>query len=387
VSVDFERQRVARRAAEAFIDSHTVAFAIISKDLRFADASDAFVDLFSPITKDVKDLLLTDILYEFVGAEEDLRKILSGEESLYRLELVSRPIANSSSPPYFAFTIQPLWQSQPADGLLLLMEDITPVAELQQQLVQERNELRLVRRKLDQANKELVQLNEMKSLFLSMAAHDLRAPLTAMYGYSDLLLEMEDVSADIQKKALNTIREQAERMHRMIDDLLSLNQIEKDQVIVTPSAFALNEGVDEVIRSLGLIIASEGLTLEVKLPDPSLMLWVDPGKLMQILFNLLHNAAKYTPTGERILVEAYSQDTEAVLKIHNDGASLTEGQLARIFTLFYRADGARSEKRSGNGLGLYIVKMLVEAQQGTVEVQSEPGVGTTFIIRLPLALD
>lgn len=385
MSVDLERQWVARRAAEAFIDSHKVAFAIVSNDLRFADASDAFVELFSPITIDVKGLLLTDVLYEFVGAEEDLRKILSGEESLYRLELVSRLIGNSGSPPYFTFTVQPLWQSQPMDGLLLLMEDITPVAELQQQLVQERNELRLVRQQLDQANKELVQLNEMKSLFLSMAAHDLRGPLTAMHGYSDLLLEMEGVSADVQKRALNTIREQAERMHRMIDDLLSLNQIEKDQVIVTPSVFALNEGINEVVRSLGLIMAREALTLDLNLPEPSLNLWVDPGKVMQILYNLMHNAAKYTLTGERILVEAYADDADAVLKIQNTGSSLTEEQLGRIFTLFYRAEEGRDEKWSGNGLGLFIVKMLVEAQQGTVQARSEPGVGTTFIIRLPLA--
>ena len=374
------------RAAQAFFDSHTIACAIIANDLRFADASDRFVEHFGSEVESVKGCLLTDLLFEFVGAEGELQKILAGKESQYFLENVNR-LSTENEPRYFDFTIQPLWPQQPAEGLLLLVEDVTPFAQIQQQLVQERNELRLVRQKLDQANKELVQLNEMKSFFLSMAAHDLRAPLTSMYGYSDLLLEMPDVPEAMQKRGLITIRRQAERMHRLIDDLLSLDQVEQNQLTIIPQAFALNEGVEEVARSLDPMLAGENLTLKLTLPQPSLTLWVDPGKIMQILYNLMHNAAKYTPKGGQIKINAYTEGRDAVIEVQNSDAALTEEQLAMLFTLYYRTESAKSSKRSGSGLGLFIVKMLVEAQDGKIDVRSEAGVGTTFTVHLPLAKD
>ena len=105
--------------------------------------------------------------------------------------------------------------------------------------------------------------------------------------------------------------------------------------------------------------------------------------MMQILYNLLHNAAKFTPKGGSIQVEATCEGAIATIKIYNDGDGLTDEQLSSLFTLYYRTEKSKREKRAGYGLGLFIVKMLVEAQAGTIEARSELGEGVTFMLRLP----
>ncbi len=372
------------RVVSNIINSQPISCAIVSSDLRLVDASNTFVKLFAIEEDIVKGCLLTDLLYEFVASEEKLKEILAGQINLYRIENVCR-FVNNGERRYFNFTVQPLAAEKPSDGLLLMTEDVSLAAHLQQQLVQERNELRLVRQKLDKANKELIQLNEMKSLFLSMAAHDLRAPLTSVFGYADLLLEMSNISKELQKQGLITIRREAERMHRLIDDLLSLDQIERRHVSIIPKTFALNEGVEEAIRSLEPFLLNDELTLDLKLPKPSINLWVDPNKMMQILYNLLQNAIKYTPSGGKITILAYLKEPNAVLEVQNSGANLTEEQLVKLFKLYYRTELAKHSNRSGTGLGLFIVKMLVEAHKGKIDVRSETGLGTTFIVHLPLA--
>ena len=324
-----------------------------------------------------------DILWEFVGATDSLQHILEGKSSLFRLEHVNREQPDGTLR-YLTFLAYNLEQEVGSPGLLLLVEDSTEYCRLHHELVQDRNELRLLQRQLAEANAALVQLNRMKSLFLSMAAHDLRTPLSAIKGYSEmLLLNVAQPGSDKSYEYLDIINHQSGRLNQLIDDIVDLDIIEQGKLKLDLTACDLNDLLQEAITALKFNLERRNISLIYNPPPEPLILWVDSEKILRVLYNLIGNAIKYIYSKGAITIHAARQDNTIFIEIKDNGPGMTATQLDKLFTLYYRTEDAESSSVQGTGLGLFIVKTLVEAHDGTISVTSQPNLGTKFTIELP----
>lgn len=375
---------LAARAAKALIQEHRIAYAQLSPDLKVVHASSNLRDVIHDQTPQIEGSVLTDLFWEFVSTEEALNAVLRGEANDYRLERVNREGADGSIM-YLTFQIVPLDELNPSLGLMLIVEDVTQTSRAEQRMMQDRNELRLLQSQLARTNEELQRINRFKSFVLSMAAHDLRAPLTSILGYAGLLTHVPPVLDDAEQGlALAMIESQGHRLEHLISDLLDLDQMERGKLIIAFKPCDLNELICEVIKPLDVTREFRRITMKLDLSKMPLQLHADSERLRQILNNMISNAIKYTPEGGHIDVTARVENDEAVIQVTDNGRGMTEEQLSHLFQLYYRTDDARQSKVKGTGLGLFIVKTLVDAHHGRIDVTSKPGQGTTFTVRLPL---
>ncbi|GAB4264204.1 MAG: hypothetical protein Kow0080_03160 [Candidatus Promineifilaceae bacterium] len=371
--------------ARRFSQMRRLVFAAITPELIIARHSENFTAVTSDFNDTVSGQLLTNVFPEFVGSEEAIRAVLNGEKQFFRLSHINRQ-DTAGELHYLSFEIRPLDKQTPNHGLLLTIEDTTEIGKMQQWLVQERNELRMAEHALTQANEKLEQLNQMKSIFLAIAAHDMRTPLTAIYGYADFILERKVTDDPFIQKAVGVIKAQAEHLKYLVEDFLNLDQIQQGKLVITPQQVHLGETLTKVQTTLRVLQEAREITLQIDLPPQDVWLFVDQNKFMQILYNLVGNAIKYTPKGGRVHISTELEAShKAVIRIADTGSGMSEEEVSQLFSLYYRTDDARKSKTSGAGLGLYIVKMLVEAHGGQIDVDSRWGKGTTFIVRLPLA--
>jgi len=363
---------------------HDLAYAEITPDLKIAHASKKIDELTSDPQKEVEGFPLHDLFWEFVGAEGALLDILNGVSPEYQLDKVNRQRADGVVQ-YLNFRVFPMNDLQPGDGLLLIIEDMTKMVSFEQQLVQDRNELRLLQAQLSRANAELIRLNQLKSTFLSIAAHDLRAPLSAIRGYADLVLaELPDEAPQVHRDFLAIIGLEVERLDRLITDFLDLDEIEKGALDIQVSPCDLNTIVREVARMMQGLALWKSLQLDVNLSEQAVTVLADAERVRQILYNLLNNAIKYTPEGGHILVTTRLVQDFGSVQVKDTGPGIPKADLEHLFELYYRTDKARKSQVRGTGLGLFIAKYLVEAQAGNIRVSSQPGVGTEFNVRFPL---
>jgi len=305
----------------------------------------------------------------------------------YRLEKVNRQNQDGSLR-YLNFVVLPLRDPKNGEGLLLVVEDITQFSQLEQQLVQDRNELRLAQSELSMANASLEQLNHLKSLFLSIAAHDLRSPLTAISGYTDLILSSQPHSTlQENREYLNAIRSLVGKMDRLIRDFLDLDSIDRGAFTLWPMPCDLNELIRQVTDSLMAETKHHGLSLSVKLRSDLPRVEADPDRVQQILYNLLNNAIKYTPAGGQIQVSSGSSPGYAVFEVQDNGCGIPESSVDQLFDLYYRTEQSRKSQVRGKGLGLFIVKSLVDAHQGKIVVNNSTEGGAIFTVYLPTSLE
>lgn len=224
------------------------------------------------------------------------------------------------------------------------------------------------------------ELDRAKSEFLSMASHELRTPLTSIQGFSEILLTRE-LAEEEAARFLGYINSQARKLGGMIGDLLDVARIEAGRGLeLEPEPVEIGplvSGCLEVFRSRGL---SHSFLEEVAGGLPPVV--ADRGKLEQVLGNLLANAVKYSPDGGAIRVRAERRGGSLVIEVSDKGRGMSPEQVARVFDKFYRAEGSAGAVE-GTGLGMFIVKSIVEAHGGLVWLESEPGRGTTVSVALP----
>jgi signal transduction histidine kinase len=330
---------------------------------------------------------LPDVLLEFVGAEEALQAVLRGELPRLRLERINRLSAENNTTAYVDFEATAL-QTEAGAELLVVVEDTSVFGRLEQALVQERNELRLLQQRLAQANVELQHLDRLKSLFFAMAAHDLRTPLSVIRGYAKLLArDLSQVQPPVAQALLDygeTMQTQADWLDLVIANVLNLDQIEQGQLTMRTVPIDLNIIARDAAALMQPLTRLNEQTLTVACHENGVLAAVDPDRLYQVLLNLIGNAAKYTPPGGQITVTTAIDGSDAVLAVEDTGPGLSAEQLTHVFDLYYRTTDAQLSSVRGTGLGLFIVKTFVAAHDGTVGVDSQLGVGTTFTIRIPL---
>lgn len=232
----------------------------------------------------------------------------------------------------------------------------------------------------------LRRLERLREEFVANVGHELKTPLAAIKASTETLLEGAAEDPEHRRAFLDRIAEQAERLHALILDLLSLARIESGAETFTFERVALDPVIAACMaRHRAAAEAKNQVLARGSDGDGDVAVWADEEAVGQILDNLVDNAIKYTATGGTVRVRAFVDGDVVCLEVTDNGIGIPEGDLARVFERFYRVDKARSRELGGTGLGLSIVKHLTQSMQGTVHAQSQIGKGSTFQVRLPRA--
>jgi len=370
--------------AQAFGLIHPITTALLDDRLQFIQASSDFDKMIGLEKQPLLGMPLTDILWEFVGVENYLEEILEGKLERFQLENINRQMPDGTNR-FLNYQVLGSLEQAGAQILLLIVEDRSEIGHLQQSLIQERNELRLARAQLTNLNSELAQLNRLKTLFLSMAAHDLRTPLSSILGYAELLRDELPADDDRRRDLFDVILSQTYRLQHLINDLLDLDQVERGQIRTIFRECLVDEIILEVVRATRPLAQRAGVGIFVDLQNEPIPITADPQRMSQIFYNLLGNALKFTPPGGSVKLTARQRDNQLHLRISDNGPGISPSEMNSLFEPYYAHENwEHDEPKTGSGLGLYIVKLLVEAHHGQITVNSEEGLGTTFSITMPV---
>jgi PAS domain S-box-containing protein len=229
------------------------------------------------------------------------------------------------------------------------------------------------------------EVDRMKSEFISLASHQLRTPLSAIKTYTHMLFDgyMGELNA-AQKNSLNTIIGASNRMNELISTLLNITRMESGTIAVTPKAIRIDAAAEDVIKELSLMAGGKSivLTSSVK-PKTGITLTTDALILKEVLTNLVSNAIKYTPEKGRVDIRIRLKGGGVITEVRDSGWGIPKFSQDQIFSKFFRAHNIVKRETTGTGLGLYLVKGLIDALDGRIWFTSEEGKGTSFFFSLP----
>ncbi len=268
---------------------------------------------------------------------------------------------------------------------------------------------------LEHALADLREMDRLKSEFLSNISHELRTPLTPIKGYLPALLREEfgSLTTD-QRRILGDMASSAERLHRLIEDLLAFMQLESGQAGLHLGAVELEKVLETALARGAATAREKGLTLTVEAPPPLPPVWADAGALGRALGHLVENAVKFTPAGGQVTVTARHIQRQSgdpatrqsgtspdcpiaqlpdcpphsgwvEIAVRDTGVGIPAGAIPRILDRFYQVDSYTTRRHGGTGLGLALVKHILDAHGAPLAVESVEGRGTTFTVRLPAA--
>ena len=357
----FARQReLERRIAGRESDTQTILGAmedgvlVVDARSRITLMNSTFQRLFDlrdlavgvPLVEAVRHATLDQLIAETVGTGEAMRSELSVTDSRTHNER------------YIEVSAVPIRKADDeVAGAVVLFHDITEL------------------KKLDQIRRE----------FVANVSHELRTPLSILRGYVEVLLDEPETPREELARILSIMERHSKRLQRLVDDLLSLAQLESSHATLEVSAVRVDELFDNLIRDWKEKLAAKNLKVIVDSPPEALTLQADGTRLEEVLYNLLDNAVKFSPKNGKIHLRAAHRGSDMVLSVADEGLGIAKEHLPRIFERFYRADKARSRELGGTGLGLAIVKHIAQLHGGWVEADSEQGRGTTIRVVLPQA--
>jgi PAS domain S-box-containing protein len=306
--------------------------------------------------------LLGSSLWDRIGQPEK-----SIAETLERL-LVDRATVErettfgSSAPRHFILRLSPVCESGEdrgaVVGIVAALSDITKQRELQ----------------------------EMKTEVMSLVTHELRTPITAIQGMSEVLAQF-DVEPDRRREMHAAINEEAKRLARMIDEYLDITRLEAGAHPLKKTPLRVDALVERVLLLLGPLASSRGTEIQRDFGKNLPVITADPDLLAQAVTNVIGNAVKYSPRGVKLRVSARTDGGELLIEVADQGYGIAPEDITRIFEKFYRVPRAENADEPGTGLGLAFVREIMEAHGGYVTVESERGTGSTFTLRLPFQLE
>jgi signal transduction histidine kinase len=226
-----------------------------------------------------------------------------------------------------------------------------------------------------QAYEDLKRLDDLKSEFINVASHELRTPLAILLGYAHLL---DEQAADANKKYTEAIIQSATRLKNLVTDMVNLRYLEAGEMELELQPVQIAGAVQAVVQDLGFQMDEKEQTLTLSIPEDMPAVWLDQGKLHLILSNLLSNAIKFTPRGGSIDIGASVTEDQLGMFVKDTGVGIATDEFRRLFDRFYQVGDSLRREHPGVGLGLSIVKELVELHEGQVWVESEVGKGSTF---------
>ncbi len=230
---------------------------------------------------------------------------------------------------------------------------------------------------------EARELNRLKDRFLSVASHELRTPLTAILGWSELLKRSIDDAT--RSEATRAIQSSARTLAELIEDLLDASRVREGKLVLRREAMDLPSVVTAALQTVEPAANQRGVKLEAEIPASALPVQGDPGRIRQVVWNLLANAIKFTPSGKTVRTFVRVDSIVATITVADEGDGIDPQFLPHIFDELQQEE--KGKRAGGLGLGLFIVKTIVDMHGGTVEARSDgPGRGATFIVRLPVNL-
>lgn len=253
---------------------------------------------------------------------------------------------------FYDLIMTPIVEKELFQGLLVLINDITTLKNAEQ----------------------------FQKQFTADVSHELKTPLSALIGMSEILLT-NDVKKEDQNDFINTIHEEALRLEVMIKDLLTISKMDRLDYELTKSKVSVTKLIKKVAQLMKGPIDKKGITLDIEIEEA--ILFVDENKFYQVILNLVKNALAYTDKGE-ISIRGEIMEDAYVLKVKDTGMGIAKEHQPFVFKRFYRVDEARSRDSGGSGLGLSIIKNVVLKHGGQIHLESEPSLGSTFTITIPM---
>ncbi len=334
----------------AVFDCMSEGLLVLGADARVHLVNQALKRYFG-LTEDIRGRTLIEALHRHELEDWAARARTDGQALGLELEVGGRP------PRFLHVNATTLFEGEVREhGMILVFHDVTRLKELES-----------TRRE-----------------FVANVSHELRTPLALIKGYVETLIDGARADADVALRFLQTIEKHTNRLTFLIEDLLTISQLESGQVVMNRQWGELRPLVSRVLEDLAARAADRQMHLVNEVP-PDLHLRVDFDRLQQVVFNLVDNAIKYGRSGGRVALGAAVDAAASRVQIWvaDDGTGIPAEALDRVFERFYRVDAARSREQGGTGLGLSIVKHIVQAHGGEVRAESEPGRGATFRVTLP----
>jgi len=232
---------------------------------------------------------------------------------------------------------------------------------------------------------ELKSLERIRTDFVANASHELKTPITAIRGLSESVIDDENIDQDTVLQFMKRIHSQSIRLSQLVGDLMTLSRLEDAHESERFTIINMNELVKSAVESAQAAVEEKQQKLNLEISEQKIEAYGDRQNLSQLVDNLLDNAIKYTPKNGEISIKLSIEDKELLLQISDTGIGISSQYQQRIFERFYRVDKARSKSLGGTGLGLSIVKNISERHSGKIQLLSQPGRGSTFSYRMPLA--
>jgi len=225
-------------------------------------------------------------------------------------------------------------------------------------------------------------LEKMRKEFVANVSHELKTPITSIRGYSETLLESEGIDKETSNKFLEVINKEAERMSSLVSDLLKLSKMDFQNDMINKTSFDAVKVAASSIDKIFIEADKKKQELVLFNDNEKIFAYANEADIEQVILNILSNAIKYTPEGGKIGVKVEKVGDKVEILVKDNGIGIPKEDLPRIFERFYRVDKARSREMGGTGLGLSIAKTMIEANGGTIKIDSDVGRGTEVIIRL-----
>ncbi len=243
---------------------------------------------------------------------------------------------------------------------------------------------KVVANKLELENQQLRQINEERDRFLSMVSHELRTPLTTIMGFTEVLRRRQSgIEKSRNLEHLSLMRKNGEHLNSLIEEMLEISRIQSGKFEVVKEGFMLDGLLSQVEESGRMMLRPRHQKLHIESDIERVELYGDRKRVMQVLLNLLSNASKYSPNGSTITLIVEQRGGSVQISIGDEGAGIPRDEQRLLFERFYRREDEVTRAESGLGLGLSIVKAIVEAHRGSVDVESNRGTGTVMKVTLP----
>jgi signal transduction histidine kinase len=270
------------------------------------------------------------------------------------------------------------------DEVMNIIDEASQVLAYSRQLEQKSRELEAATQELRDANQQLQELDRLKDDFISTVTHELRTPLTSIRAFSEILRDSPRLDEDQRGKFLGIVIKESERLTRLINQVLDLSKIESGNAEWHSSEIDMREVVDDAATAVSQMFKENGVQLEVDVPQELPTIVADRDRLMQVMLNLLSNAAKFCKRpGGRVIVALARQDGFLRVDVTDNGIGISESDKEVIFEKFRQVGDALTDRPQGTGLGLPICRQIINHFGGRLWVQSQPGAGATFSFTLP----
>lgn len=264
--------------------------------------------------------------------------------------------------------------------LLNVSAQLKPLLVAETRLSQMRGELST----LYNENEALSRANKMQSDFVSIASHELKTPLTAIGAYTDaLLLHASNPDFPERSEFLSVVRQEADRLLRMVNRILDFSQIEFGNRNLNRQRVSLSDLLDDCVTTMRKQLDERDVSVELSMPGHLPRVDVDPDLMQQVFYNLLGNAEKFSPNGATIHVSAVERASTVDVSIRDEGPGIPESEVEHVFKQFYRVRDDQGEAKEGSGLGLTIVRNIINLHGGKIEVEGGQGTGATFSFTIP----